>query len=700
MQEKLLLLHQFMIEASAAKTEDELKRIYESYRKMLIVDEDDAVILKLLQDTLQLGSEMLIMKAGGADSSMNRKIAALSEEERAELAEVEKIIDENRFAYHFQPIVNTTDGTIYSYEALMRPVSDMRLSPFHVLKYAELKGRLHDIEYATFLNVLTCIDQEKDRFLGRKIFINSIPRMMLTGSDFRRVGELLMKHSDTAVVELTEYAESDEEELNVLKERYRNMGVKIAIDDYGTGYSNVNNLLRYMPDYVKIDRSLISDIQNNPKKRHFVREIIEFCHGNGIMALAEGVETTEELRNVILLGADLIQGYYTAKPSAQIIDAIPYEIQQEIRIYQQERQDGRDQQVYFAEARDRILLDKIARDGYKCIYIGKNESDDNKVTIIGLPSLDTEIHLEVAPNYIGKIVLENAHLSNVKNRPCINLSGHSDVTLQINGENKLDKSGIRVPEGTKLTIEGDGLLDISVDAAEYFAIGNDLSSGHGDLIFQQSGLITINGRGRRGICIGSGMGGNIELRKGKCMLHISGYNGVGIGSFYSDSKLDISNCAVDADMSLRKGVAIGSMTGSTEVRITQSSVQLNLSGEEWACIGTIGGDNASVLIQDAITTVTIRALLCTCLGSLEETTSCKIDNATFRATACGDRSLPFGSLSGDTKILLLNSDTSVSMDTSVEIDKYLSVDNISVSGGRTSFSNHGKALMLAASASM
>ena len=362
MHDKMLLLHEFLSDIMNVANEDELIQLSESYKARLGIDSEEDVIYKLLQDAQMLGKEILFLKSCGTDISRNRKLSSLTAEEKTELAEVAAIIDENRFYYHFQPIVNTLDGSIYSYEALMRPKSDMRLTPFHILQYAELTGRLDDIERETFLNVLNIIDNNKPKFKDRRVFINSIPKIRLNGSDLRRVGELLVKHSDTAVVELTEQAESDEDDLNDLKERYTNMGVKIAIDDYGTGYSNVKNLLRYMPNYVKIDRSLISDIQNNSQKRYFVREIIEFCHSTGIMALAEGVETSEELRTVILLGVDLIQGYYTAKPDSEIIDSIPYEIRQEIKIYQQERQDGRNQQIYTAEAGERVQLDKLVTD--------------------------------------------------------------------------------------------------------------------------------------------------------------------------------------------------------------------------------------------------------------------------------------------------------------------------------------------------
>ena len=131
-------------------------------------------------------------------------------------------------------------------------------------------------------------------------------------------------------MELTEQTELQDDELESLKKQYRDMGIGFALDDYGTGYSNVGNLLRYMPDYVKIDRSLLTEIQKSSQKQHFVREVIDFCHANNIMALAEGVETVEELQTVIYLGADLIQGYYVARPKSEIINSIDGNVKMEI----------------------------------------------------------------------------------------------------------------------------------------------------------------------------------------------------------------------------------------------------------------------------------------------------------------------------------------------------------------------------------
>lgn len=335
-----LWIHELLCELKDVSTDGERTALIERFRREHTGDIENAVI-----DDADILAEMLIsLKNSGTD----HKLANLSEAELAELQETEHIIDENLFDYYFQPIVSAKDGEIYSYEALMRPKSDMKLTPYHILKYASLVNRLPDIERGTFLNVLGIIDVRKEDFFGKSVFINSIPEAKMSTEDFRKVTKMLLKHSDMAVVEMTEQSEIDDESLESLKERYRNMGVKMAIDDYGSGYSNAGNLLRYMPNFVKIDRSLLTDIQNSPKKRHFVREIIHFCHENDILALAEGVETAEELHTVILLGADLIQGYFTARPAPEIIGSIPEDIKQMIKRYHQEREDGIGQQVYIA----------------------------------------------------------------------------------------------------------------------------------------------------------------------------------------------------------------------------------------------------------------------------------------------------------------------------------------------------------------
>ena len=267
--------------------------------------------------------------------------ASLSDEERHDALVVSSILDENKIAYHFQPIVDGRTGEIYAYEALMRPQVDPYLAPPVVLRYAQFYGRLYDVEKATFSGVIdTMSHNEKILRAGKKVFINSIPGFMLRGEDLQLLEAYVGKHPSSIVVELTEQSEVSDEDLKRMKNDYERIGIETAVDDYGTGYSNVNNLLRYTPNYVKIDRELLSGIEESPQKQHFVRDIIEFSHQNGIKALAEGIETREELKTVVMLGIDLIQGYYIGMPAGEMVQSINSLVVDEIHRYASLKQQG------------------------------------------------------------------------------------------------------------------------------------------------------------------------------------------------------------------------------------------------------------------------------------------------------------------------------------------------------------------------
>ena len=256
-----------------------------------------------------------------------------SKEEQEMAKRVEDLLDNNKFDYHFQPIADAKTGMIFAYEALMRPVSDPYIPPTVVIEYAERMGRLEEVEKYTFLNVLNVIENNLDAFRFKKVFINSLPGIKVRGDDRTVIMNKLRKISDMVVIELTEHSELDDETLTDMKDYYRRLGLQSAVDDYGTGYSNVVNLLRYMPDYVKIDRMLIAGIEDNPQKQHFVSEVIRFAHENRFKVLAEGVETSAELETSIKLGTDFIQGYYTGRPVKEIAKELAPSVREEIFRY-------------------------------------------------------------------------------------------------------------------------------------------------------------------------------------------------------------------------------------------------------------------------------------------------------------------------------------------------------------------------------
>ena len=201
----------------------------------------------------------------------------------------------------------------------MRPQLPTLRSPLTVMQLASEMGRTYDIERLTMFRSFECYEaleaagKVKPEAL---IFVNSIANVSLSDEDWEEFrtahGRLLPK----LIVEITEEEEMSEREL----ERKRTVpdapGV-FALDDYGSGYSNGNSLLTIAPRYVKVDIAIIRGIDTDADKQQFLKTLIDFARPRGVQVLAEGVETLTELRKVLEMGVDLLQGYCLARPAAE-----------------------------------------------------------------------------------------------------------------------------------------------------------------------------------------------------------------------------------------------------------------------------------------------------------------------------------------------------------------------------------------------
>jgi EAL domain-containing protein (putative c-di-GMP-specific phosphodiesterase class I) len=94
----------------------------------------------------------------------------------------------------------------------------------------------------------------------------------------------------------------------------KDLGVSLSLDDFGTGYSSLNYLRRFPVDSLKIDRSFISDVATDPSAASVVASVIDIAHNLGLTAVAEGVETREQLAFLAGCGCDMYQGYLFSKP--------------------------------------------------------------------------------------------------------------------------------------------------------------------------------------------------------------------------------------------------------------------------------------------------------------------------------------------------------------------------------------------------
>lgn len=232
--------------------------------------------------------------------------------------EFEQMLKDQAVNYHFQPIFSARSGRVIAYEALMRPEMPSLRSPLTVMKLAREMNRLYDIEYITLFKASRAFEDLKIRELVRRdtlLFVNSIASISLNDHDWQKYRSRFPELARNMVVEITE-----EEELDIAQlERKRTVpgaSGTFALDDYGSGYSNGSSLLTIAPRYVKVDISIIRNIDTNTDKQQFLASLVDYARPRNILVLAEGVETTAELQKVLELGVDLLQGYGLARPAA------------------------------------------------------------------------------------------------------------------------------------------------------------------------------------------------------------------------------------------------------------------------------------------------------------------------------------------------------------------------------------------------
>lgn len=227
------------------------------------------------------------------------------------------------FELYFQPIISTLDETLYSAETLLRfrtPEGEF-LSPIEFIPILEESGLIIPVGKWVIRNaVRICKDCQK-YFPNFKISINLSYIQLLKSPVFADIMEALTEYQLTPgslIVELTEsgHLENNTAVHNVWK-KLKNSGVQIAIDDFGTGYSNLQNIGDLRPHIVKVDRNFTVKSLRNEYERQLMIHIIHMVHSIGLRLVVEGIETTEELSQIVSLDPDYIQGYYYSKPCPQ-----------------------------------------------------------------------------------------------------------------------------------------------------------------------------------------------------------------------------------------------------------------------------------------------------------------------------------------------------------------------------------------------
>ncbi len=314
-----LLEQQVLAVFDAAFTVD-LHRVRVTARAGLALYPDDGSDA----ETLFKHAEIALKNAKSSDEPylyyaphMNAAIAA----RLALKAELQVALEQQQFMVHYQPRVDLVSGAIVSAEALIRWQHPQRgiVAPDHFIPLAEENGLI--VPIGDWVIAAVCAQQAAWLASGVAIVpvaVNLSAVQFKKGDVLQTIQDALQQHDLAAQhieFELTEsIVMNDPEQAAHKLQALKELGIKLSLDDFGTGFSSLAYLKLFPFDFVKIDRAFITDITKSPKDAMIATAVIAMGHSLNLRVVAEGVETAGQLDYLRQHNCDEIQGYYFSRP--------------------------------------------------------------------------------------------------------------------------------------------------------------------------------------------------------------------------------------------------------------------------------------------------------------------------------------------------------------------------------------------------
>ncbi|MGN6245355.1 MAG: EAL domain-containing protein, partial [Motilibacteraceae bacterium] len=221
---------------------------------------------------------------------------------------------------HYQPLVQPRTGAVVGVEALVRWQHPERglVWPGEFVPLAEETGLVVGLTWQVLEAAAAQAAQWRSA-LGASapaVGVNVSGRCLVGGELVHRLQETMSRYrldADTLVVEVTETVATRPSALDTLAQ-VAELGLQIAVDDFGTGHSSLARIARFPVHFLKIDRQFVVNADRDPRDRVVLRAVAELAHTLGLLTVAEGIETPEQLAVVREAGCDLLQGFLLARP--------------------------------------------------------------------------------------------------------------------------------------------------------------------------------------------------------------------------------------------------------------------------------------------------------------------------------------------------------------------------------------------------
>ncbi|WP_460232953.1 EAL domain-containing protein [Aurantivibrio plasticivorans] len=234
--------------------------------------------------------------------------------------EIIRLLNDNALSALFQPIVQLDGGNLFACEALIRgPINTNFHFPYRLFEAASQCGLLSQLEYASRHESLKSFSNQNESCL---LFLNASPMSLNQGYAASFRSDVLARYGLSAnqiVIEISEqYPMGDIHSLKNAIHFYRDQGFGIAIDDFGAGYSSFRLWEELRPDFVKIDRHFINNVDSNPVKKKILSSILWIAEEVGCKTIGEGVENQAQLNTLVELGVDFAQGFLLGRPQQKV----------------------------------------------------------------------------------------------------------------------------------------------------------------------------------------------------------------------------------------------------------------------------------------------------------------------------------------------------------------------------------------------
>jgi diguanylate cyclase (GGDEF)-like protein/PAS domain S-box-containing protein len=274
---------------------------------------------------------------GGRWEVFDRAMASRPLERMRLENELRRAIERGELRLHYQPIVRLEDGAVAAFEALLRwprPERGM-VPPAELIPVAEECGLIRPLSYWVLGEACRQLREWTQTAASTvALHVNLSGKLFGDPGLLDRVRAALTEaqvEGDRLVLEITESAVMEDlDAATATLDRLKELGVGIAIDDFGTGYSSLAYLQRFPIDSLKIDRSFIAKLGDRGESAEILRAILSLARGLGVEVIAEGVETEEQLRQLLALGCGQAQGHLFSRPAdrealrALLVDPPPW----------------------------------------------------------------------------------------------------------------------------------------------------------------------------------------------------------------------------------------------------------------------------------------------------------------------------------------------------------------------------------------